>query len=424
MKKIRNITISVITAAVLLMSGGCVKQDVTESWAGGTSTSSSSSSSSTVSSSSSEQSSESSTSSSTESSSESSSASSTSSSSSSSSTESSSGSSGNSGSSSQTSQSSSSEPKPNVPEQSDGIVSAHGQLSVKGTDIVDQHGNKYQLRGMSTHGITWFPDFVNEEAFKTLRDEWNTNVVRMAMYVDEWGNGSCYMGNKQGSRQLMEKGVDLCIKLDMYTIIDWHVLNPGDPSRYTNEAKEFFDYISKKYAAYPNIIYEICNEPNSGADWDNNIKPYAEKIIPVIRANDPDAIIIVGTPTWSQDIDRALANPLKYDNVMYALHFYAATHTDWLRDRMKTCINSGLPVFVSEFGMCDASGGGGNDFNQAEKWLSLMDELNVSYCNWALANKNETCCVVGHWAGANGHWPDSDLTESGKWIKNWFRKHQ
>lgn len=302
-------------------------------------------------------------------------------------------------------------------------VSLHGKLSVNGTNIVDKNGQPYQLRGMSTHGLTWFPDFVNEQAFLTLRDDWNTNVVRMAMYVDEWGNGQCYMHNKQGSRELLEKGVDLCIKLDMYAIIDWHVLNPGDPSKYTNEAIEFFDSISKKYADSPNVIYEICNEPNGGASWSGCIKPYAEKVIPVIRANDPDSVIIVGTPTWSQDIDQALADPLKFDNVMYALHFYADTHRDSLRDRLKSCVNGGLPVFVSEFGCCDASGGGGNNFGETEKWLSLLDELNVSYCNWALANKNETCCAITGSGGANGNWSDSQLSESGRWIKNWFKAH-
>ena len=311
----------------------------------------------------------------------------------------------------------------NKPSTGDGIVATHGQLSVKGTNIVDKNGNPYQLRGMSTHGLTWFPDFVNENSFRTLRDDWNTNVVRMAMYVDEWGNGMCYMGNKQGSRDMLEKGVNLCIELDMYAIIDWHVLNPGDPSKYTNEAAEFFSAVSKKYAGFPNIIYEICNEPNSGADWDNNIKPYAEKIIPIIRENDPDAIIIVGTPTWSQEVDKALANPLKFDNVMYAVHFYADTHRDDLRNRVKICVNGGLPIFVSEFGMCDASGGGGNNFVEAEKWLSMLDELNISYCNWALADKQETCCVINPGAGAGGNWSEGQLTESGKWIRNWFKKH-
>lgn len=302
-------------------------------------------------------------------------------------------------------------------------VATHGQLSVKGTQLVDKNGNGYQLRGMSTHGITWFPDFINENSFRTLRDDWNTNVVRLAMYVDEWGNGQCYMKNKDGSRQLLEKGVDICIKLGMYVIIDWHVLNPGDPTAYTDEAISFFNDMSKKYADYPNIIYEIVNEPNGNATWSGVIKPYAEKVIPVIRKNDKDAVIIVGTPTWSQDIDQALADPLDYDNVMYALHFYAATHTDWLRERTEKCVAGGLPIFVSEFGCCDASGNGGNDFGQTEKWLKLLDKYGISYCNWNLANKNESSSCFRESAKADGNWSDSDYSEGGAWIRKWFRNH-
>lgn len=301
-------------------------------------------------------------------------------------------------------------------------VSQHGQLSVKNGQLVDKSGKGYQLRGMSTHGLTWFPEFVNESAFKTLRDDWNTNVVRLAMYVDEWGNGQCYMGNKSGSLELLEKGVDICIKLDMYVIIDWHVLNPGDPSKYTNEAKSFFETVSKRYAKYPNVIYEICNEPNGGASWSGNIKPYAEKIIPVIRKNAPNSVIIVGTPTWSQEIDKPLSDPLNYKNVMYAFHFYAATHAG-LRSNVENCVAQGLPVFVSEFGTCDASGGGANDFNETQKWLSYFDKQGISYCNWSICNKDETCSVLRPGTSANGNWSESDLTENGKWIRNWFRKH-
>lgn len=301
-------------------------------------------------------------------------------------------------------------------------VSQHGQLSVKNGQLVDKSGKGYQLRGMSTHGLTWFPEFVNESAFKTLRDDWNTNVVRLAMYVDEWGNGQCYMGNKSGSLELLEKGVDICIKLDMYVIIDWHVLNPGDPSKYTNEAKSFFETVSKRYEKYPNVIYEICNEPNGGASWSGNIKPYAEKIIPVIRKNAPNSVIIVGTPTWSQEIDKPLSDPLNYKNVMYAFHFYAATHAG-LRSNVENCVAQGLPVFVSEFGTCDASGGGANDFNETQKWLSYFDKQGISYCNWSICNKDETCSVLRPGTSANGNWSESNLTENGKWIRNWLKKH-
>lgn len=310
---------------------------------------------------------------------------------------------------------------PPAPEDPDGAtpVATHGQLSVKGTQLVDKNGDGYQLKGMSTHGIGWFPDFVNEQAFRTLRDDWHTNAIRMAMYS---GAGEGYTGDGIAQYEaLMRKGIEIAIKLDMYVIVDWHLLQDQSPQVRKDDALRFFDEISKQYGDYPNVLYEICNEPNGYATWDGDVKPYAEEVIPVIRANDPDSVILVGSPTWSQDIDKALADPLDFDNVMYTLHFYAATHTDWLRDRAKQCVSAGLPIFVSEFGCCDASGNGANDFNQATQWLSLLDSMGVSYMNWALANKDEACCVVRPSGSADGNWGEDDLSEAGNWIRHWFR---
>ncbi len=300
-----------------------------------------------------------------------------------------------------------------------GLVSEHGQLSVKGTDLVDKNGSPIQLRGVSTHGIQWFPQFANKQAFKHLRDEWNINVIRLAMYT---GAGEGYTDStKAGIEQTVQDAVDACIELDMYVIVDWHILQDQSPQVRKADSLRFFEYMSAKYADYPNIIYEICNEPNGYATWGGDIKPYAKEVIPVIRRNDPDSVIIVGTPTWSQDIDKALADPLSYDNVMYALHYYAATHTDWLRDRLKKCYNSGLPIIVSEFGNCDASGNGSNNFKEAEKWLDLLDSLNISYMNWSLCDKNEAASILRPGASSTGGWSDSNLTENGKFMKQWFK---
>ncbi len=302
-----------------------------------------------------------------------------------------------------------------------GLVSEHGRLSVRGADLVDQHGEPMQLRGVSTHGIQWFPQFANKDAFRHLRDEWHINVIRLAMYS---GAGEGYTDStKAGIEQTVQDAVDACIELDMYVIVDWHVLQDQSPQVRKADALRFFEYMSAKYADYPNVIYEICNEPNGYASWGGDVKPYAEEVIPVIRKNAPDSIVIVGTPTWSQDIDKALADPLKYDNVMYALHYYAATHTDWLRDRLRNCYNSGLPIIVSEFGNCDASGNGNNDLAQAEKWLQLLDSLNISYMNWSLCDKNEAASILRSGASVSGGWGDNDLTENGRFMRDWFRDH-
>lgn len=294
--------------------------------------------------------------------------------------------------------------------------SQHGKLSVNATTLTDEHGAVFQLQGVSTHGIGWFPQYVNEDTFAEL-ESWGVNAVRLAMYTAE--GGYCEVGDadKDKLKKLIDTGVQAATKLGMYVIIDWHVLNDHDPWTYADEAEKFFAEMSEKYKDYGNVIYEICNEPNSGPDW-GSVKSYAEKIIPVIRENAPDAVIIVGTPTWSQDVDKAAADPITgYDNIMYALHFYADTHRDYLRDRMKKAIDSGLPVIVSEFGICDASGNGGNNYDEGNKWIEAMDDYNISYFIWNLSNKAETSALISSSCSKLSGFADSELSDSGRWYK-------
>lgn len=290
-----------------------------------------------------------------------------------------------------------------------------GKLHVEGTALVNESGKPVQLRGVSTHGLAWFPQYVNQEFFTQLHEQWHANVVRLAMYTDESG-GYCSDGDKSKLKQLVKDGVSYAEKADLYVIIDWHILHDNNPQQNKEEAKKFFDEMSKEYAGDNHVLYEICNEPNGNTSWED-VKSYAEEIIPVIRANDKDGIIIVGTPTWSQDVDQAAADPIEgYDNIMYALHFYAATHTDWLRDRMAKALADGLPIFVTEFGTCDASGNGGMDMEQTEAWKQAMDAAGVSYVAWNLSNKNETSAIFKPECTKTAGFTEDDLTENGKWI--------
>ena len=295
----------------------------------------------------------------------------------------------------------------------------HGALHVENGKLTDADGNIVQLYGMSTHGIAWFPQYINYDSFRTLRDDWNTNCIRLAMYTAEYG-GYCAGGDKEQLKQLVRDGVSYATELGMYVIVDWHILSDCDPNQNKDEAIAFFREMSEAFADNDNVLYEICNEPNSGTSWDS-IKSYAEEVIPVIRAQKPDAVILVGTPTWSQEIDKAAASPLTFDNVMYTLHFYAGTHKDDLRNRLETCAQNNLPVFVSEFGMCDASGNGANDFDSTTKWLDLLNKYQISFCCWNLANKDESSSVFKAASTALSDWTDEDFNESGRWIREYFR---
>lgn len=300
----------------------------------------------------------------------------------------------------------------------DNPYKAHGKLAVSGTDLVDASGSKFQLKGVSTHGLTWFADFVSKDTYQYFKDSFGINLVRFAMYTDTGDSyGYCSGGNKSEIEELLGKGVDAATDLGLYVIIDWHILNDNDPNMHIDDAKDFFDRISKKYASYGNVIYEIANEPNGGTTWDS-VKSYAETIIPIIRKNAPDAIIIVGTPTWSQDVDVAAADPITdQTNLMYAVHFYAATHKDDLRNKVQSALDSGLPIFVSEFGLCDASGNGSIDYDQSDAWFDLINDKNLSYAAWNISNKAETSSLFDSSCTKTSGFTDDDLSDSGRYIK-------
>lgn len=297
-----------------------------------------------------------------------------------------------------------------------------GRLHVKGTKLVDKKGHEVQLRGVSTHGLSWYPQYVNDKCFAHLHDKWGANVVRLAMYTEEY-NGYCSgdAKNRSDLKKRIKKGVRLAKKHKMYVIVDWHILSDGNPNSHKKEAKAFFREMSREFKGYNNVIYEICNEPNNGTSW-KEIKSYARSVISTIRKNDKKAVIVVGTPTWSQDVDQAAAAPMKGENLMYALHFYAATHKADLRNKMTAAINKGLPVFVTEYGICDASGNGAIDKEEANRWVQTMDEYGVSYIAWNLSNKQESSSIIKSSCSKVSGFKKSDLSDEGKWLYSMLRK--
>ena len=296
-------------------------------------------------------------------------------------------------------------------------VDDHGKLSVNGTNIVDKNGNTFQLRGVSTHGIYWFPQYVNQDAFTYMRDEWKINAVRLAMYSDP------NSGRSQSTYELVKKGVEYAKNAGLYVIIDWHILNDNDPNTYKSDAIEFFKQMASLYKDYDNVLYEICNEPH-WVEWNSSIKPYAEDVIKEIRKIDNDAIIIVGTPTWSQDVDVVSKNPIKnQSNIIYTLHFYAGTHKDNIRNKMTTAINNGLPILVSEFGLVNADGNGSIDYDSASKWFNLIDKYNVGYFMWNLSNKNEGSAMINSNVNKTTGWNYNELTAHGKWFVDKLKKY-
>lgn len=290
-----------------------------------------------------------------------------------------------------------------------------GALSVRDGKLTDQNGDPVVLRGISTHGINWYPQYVNEETFRYLQETYGINVIRLAMYTAEY-NGYCTGddANRQKLKDTVAKGVECATDLGMYVIIDWHTLSDNNPLQNKEMAKDFFTEMSERYGDYDNVIYEICNEPN-GTSW-QDIKAYAEEMIPVIRENDADAVILVGTPNWCQYLGEAAEDPLTGENIMYTLHFYAGTHKEDLRNTAREAIDSKLPIFVSEFGICEASGNGNLDLESANAWMELLEENQISYVMWNLSNKDEASAFLKPGCEKLSGFTDEDLSDSAKWY--------
>jgi len=296
------------------------------------------------------------------------------------------------------------------------FVGVHGLLKVDDNKIVDKNGNPISLAGNS---FFWSNDdwggerFYKHEVVTWLKNDWNTTIVRAAMGVEDPGG---YLDNKSANKNRVKTIVDAAINSGIYVIIDWHSHHAED---HINESVIFFEEMATLYGNYNNIIYEIYNEPLD-ISWDETIKPYALIVIEAIRNIDPDNLIVVGTPEWSQRVDLAAANPiLEYSNIAYTLHFYTVYHKKWLRDRAQAAIDDGIALFVTEWGSIGYS----IVDTEANAWMDWCFTNKISHCNWAVNDKEEEWSILVPGASSTGNWSETDLTDAGKLAKyiivNW-----
>ena len=295
-----------------------------------------------------------------------------------------------------------------------GSVRRHGLLYVVGNRIVGAHGLPVSLAGNSFFWSQWQGKFFNADVVRWLKLDWKAAIIRVPMGIE----GQGYLEHPEAEQARVCALVDAAIEADLYVIIDWH---DHHADQHTAQAVAFFENMARKYGQFPHVIYEIFNEPAKGASWAGEVKPYAEQVIAAIRAIDPDNMIIVGTPNWSQDVDVVADDPIKAKNIAYTLHFYAATHKQWLRDKALTALQKGLPLFVTEWGTCAADGKGEIDEASTREWMDFMQQWGLSHCNWAVSDKPETSAIVTPGAAGDGHWSESELTPSGRLAREWMR---
>ena len=292
------------------------------------------------------------------------------------------------------------------------IVGIHGSLKVLGNKIVDKDDKVIVLRCMSLFWSQWGGNFYNESCIKWLSDDWKCTVVRASIGIESGG----YLINQQVEYKKVTTVIDACIKYGIYVIVDWHDHNAQD---HLQQSKTFFASIAQKYGANPNIIYEIYNEPLQ-VSWNAVIKPYATEVINTIRQYDKSNLIVVGSSNWSQDVDVAAKDPIVGSNISYALHFYTSTHTQSLRNKAIAAMNAGAALFVTEFGISEASGDGKINYTETNNWINFLETYNLSICNWSIIDKNESSAALKSGTSYTGNWTQSNLSESGNFNRSYI----
>lgn len=289
-------------------------------------------------------------------------------------------------------------------------------LSVHGTQLVNEAGEPVVLRGVSYGWHNWWPRFYNKESVKWLKEDWGVDVVRAAMGIHLEQTELTYNAEPEKAVEIVSRVIDGAIEAGVYVIIDFH-----SHDLELELAKTFFGDMARKYGQHPNVIYEIFNEPIR-QPW-ADVKAYSEEVISVIRSIDPDNVILVGNPHWCQDLHIVADDQIEgVSNIMYTLHYYAASHGDFLRERGDYALSKGVPIFISESAGMEASGDGPMDYEAWQTWQDWAEERKISWITWSIADKDETCSFLKPSASDTGPWSEDDLKESAKATRKILRE--
>lgn len=293
-------------------------------------------------------------------------------------------------------------------------VARHGALRVADGRVVDSHGQPVTLRGMSLFWSQWAPHYYTRDTVAWLASDWKVSAVRAAIAAEGPDSALTHMDREIAKAATV---IEAAREQGVYVIVDWHAHRP-----HPEQAERFLTELARRYGHLPNVIWEPFNEPlRDNVDWSRDVKPYHQRMVAAIRRVDPDNLIVLGSPSWSQDVDIAARDPVAGENLVYTLHYYAATHKAELRAKADAALAAGLALMITEYGVVEATGNGPVDLASSQEWWDWAERNGVSYLAWSIGDRNETSAALQPGAPAWG-WGDGQLTPAGRLMRSHLRR--
>lgn len=288
-------------------------------------------------------------------------------------------------------------------------VARHGALHVANGRVVDSHGQPVTLRGMSLFWSQSTPHYYTADTVAWLARDWKVSAVRAAIAAEGPDSALFHMDREIAKASTV---IDAAVANGIYVIVDWH-----QHRQHPDEAERFLTELARRYGHVPNVIWEPYNEPlRDGVDWSRDVKPYHQRMVAAIRRIDPDNLIVLGSPSWSQDVDLAARDPVAGTNLVYTLHYYAATHKAELRAKADAALAAGLALMVTEYGVVEATGNGPIDLASSQAWWDWAEAKGISYLAWSIGDRNETSAALQPGTPAWG-WGEAQLTPAGRLMR-------
>lgn len=317
-----------------------------------------------------------------------------------------------------------------------GYVKEIGKLHKNGKYIVDENDVPVELRGIGTHHLLQYKNLHNRKAFDSLR-RMGVNMIRPSAYLEDYNflgsDGETaygYISRPEETRAEIEKIIKICIDLGLYVLLDWHVFYDSNMiagQTYTGyarfhetEALEFFEYFTEKYGDYPNMIYDLCNEPYFASESD--IVQFVQAVRAVIVENVDEPVMTCGYGAGQTNDTWYTRSKRLYDafvaagitDVFVAPHIYGSNITTPAQQLW----DENIPIFCTEWGNSQGSGDGAGNDTAALANTNWFHEHAVAQSFWKFTDQTMTTSVLQNQGIINSEkWLDgfnwSDLSHNG-----------